>query len=85
MFLASTLELLDGEHKAWLAEGEVKGLTGPALGNAQEAKPVISTAMANPETIFSERDIFMRFLRSAHGACKGKTGGGGRAARARSA
>jgi hypothetical protein len=64
------LGLLGGEHR--FAEDDEKVLTGAILGKAQEAKPVISTAMANPETIFSERDMFMRFLRSPRRSRKGK-------------
>lgn len=66
--------MLGGEHG--LAE-EGKVLTGATLGKAQEEKAVISTAMANPETTFSERDIFTRFLRSGRGSRKSKASGGG--------
>jgi hypothetical protein len=56
---------------------EGKVLTGASLGKAQEEKAVISTAMANPETIFSEKDMLTRFLRSAHARRKGQARGGG--------
>jgi len=68
------LGLLGGEHR--FAEDDEKVPTSAILGKAQEAKPVISTAMANPETIFSERDMFMRFLRSPRRSRKGKARGG---------
>jgi hypothetical protein len=64
------LGLLGGEHR--FAEDDEKVPTSAILGKAQEAKPVISTAMANPETIFSERDMFMRFLRSLAGLAKAR-------------
>jgi hypothetical protein len=64
-----------GKH--WLAVEEGKGLTCAALGKAQEAKPVMSTATASPETIFSEGDMFMCFLRSAHRCRKERARGAG--------
>jgi hypothetical protein len=60
---------LSDEDRTWLTEEELNRLM-LVEGNTRDARPVISRAMVKPETIFSERDIFMVFLRSGPGARK---------------
>jgi hypothetical protein len=53
-----------------VTDDEVNELMSGALENTRVARPMIKTAMVRPETIFSERDIFMVFLGSEVGVRK---------------